>query len=454
MRRRASIVVGGWVFAASAILVGPAIGTAPALAGWSAPQAVGYSTSGFRNATLATDTRGDTALAWVSESGVGPVKTRSAVTVAFVGAGGRLVERTLWRSSDALVGGVTIALDARGELTVAWIDAERGRGGETLSRHTIRAAYRAPSGRWSPTQVIGNSGPFLSADLRLAAAPNREVLLTWVAHTKNAPGVAAVWRKPGHRFGPESAVSRAKSAMMSDPASLFDSGGAAHVYGTVRCGRVIHTCATMVSTAPRSHRFGSPLLIAPAPAEFPVVSFSAPGRALIAWEAGDFEELEPSFAAPFARVMSGKSLSAPVALEPGSVSATSEVNAVAASQGGTVSWSAMQAPQSSSVRALLAVGDAGGHFAAPSVSPVGLMPVLRDGAGDVLLKLGWIGGPAGLPSSPVAMQPASGGAAQPSPMPLPPSASLAGVVTTEPLGTGAAAAWVAGAKLQISTWRP
>ena len=51
---------------------------------------------------------------------------------------------------------------------------------------------------------------------------------------------------------------------------------------------------------------------------------------------------------------------------------------------------------------------------------------MRDGAGDVLLKLGGVGSEsaptsqAGIPPSPVAMQPAGGGAVQPSPMPLPP----------------------------------
>jgi hypothetical protein len=456
MGRRASIVVGSRVLGALAVLIGlVVIGTEPALAGWSAPRAVSYSTSGFRDVTLATDARGDTALAWASESDVGRVQTRAAVNVAFAGTSGRPMERTLWRSGDALIGGVAVALDARGELTVAWIDAARGRSGETLYRHTIRAAYRTPSGRWSPTQIIGYSGPFLSADLRLAVAPDREVLLTWVAHTKNAPGVAAAWRKPAHGFGRVSAVSRAMSAMMSGPTSLFDSGGAAHIYGTVSCGRLIRTCATMVSTAPRSHRFRAPLLLAPAPAEFPVVSFSAPGRALIAWEAGDFEGLEPSFAAPFARVMSGESLSAPVALEPGSVTLGSEVNAVAANEGGgTLSWSETPAPYPSAARTMLAVGDTSGHFSAPSVPPLGLMPMLRDGAGDMLMKLGRIGGPAGLPSSPVAMQPAGGGAVQASPMPLPPLASLAGVATAQPVGAGAAAAWLAGAKLEISTWRP
>ncbi len=455
MGRRASIVVGSQVVGVLAVLVALATGTTSALAGWSAPRAMSYSTAGFRYVALATDARGDTALAWASQSEGGRAQTRAAVNVSFAGAGGRLVKQTLWHSSHALLGGVAVALDTRGELTVAWIDAARSRNGATLYPHTIRAAYRAPSGKWLPTRIIGYSGPFLSANLQLAVAPNREVLATWRAHTKHAPGVAAAWRKPGHRFGPENAVSRAKSAMMSDPRTLFDSGGAAHIYGTVSCGRVIRTCATMLSTAPRRHRFGAPLLIAPAPAEYPVVSFSAPGRALIAWEAGDYQDLEPSFAAPFARVMTGGSLSAPIALQPGSASIASAVNAVAANEsGGTVSWSAMGPSFPSSARAIVTIGDASGRFSPPSVSPLGLMSMLRDGVGDTLLKLGWAGGPAGIPPSPVMMQPADGGAMQPSPMPLPPSASLAEIVTTQPVGAGAAAAWVAGAKLTISTWRP
>ncbi len=455
MGHRTSIVVGSRVFGALAVVAALAIGATPALAGWSEPWAVSRSDAGVRYIALATDPRGDAALAWASESDLGAMPTWASVHVAFVGAGDRLVERTLWHSSDALVGDVAVALDAQGEPTVAWIDAARGRGGEALYTHTIRAAYRSRSDKWSPPQIVGHSGPFLSADLRLAASPDGEVLLAWVAHTKNAPGVAAAWRDPGHRFGPESAVSRAGSAMVDEPSLLFDSGGAAHIYGTVSCGRAIRTCATMLSTAPHSHRFGAPLLIAPAPAELPVVSFSAPGHALIAWEAGDYEELEPYFAAPYARVMTGGSLSAPVALQPGSADLASPVNAVAANGGGgTVSWSTMPPTYPSSPQTMLTVGDSSGHFSAPSASPIGLMPMLRDGTGDMLLKLGGSDGPAAVPPSPVAMQPAGGGAIQPSPMPLAPLASLAGIATTQPLGPGAIVAWVAGAELEISTWQP
>ena len=108
----------------------------------------------------------------------------------------------------------------------------------------------------------------------------------------------------------------------------------------------------------------------------------------------------------------------------------------------------------SPARAMLAVGDASDRFSPPSVAPTGLMPMLRDGAGDTLLKLGPAGGPAGAPPSPIAIQPAGSGAVQPSPMPTPPAASLAGIATTQPLGAGAAVAWMVGAKLEISSWRP
>ena len=465
-----ALIVGSRALGALAVLIALGMGASPALAGWSAPATVSHSAKGFPEGfpylALANDVRGDSAVAWASQSN--EARPRAAVNVAFAGPGGRLVERALWHKNGALAGGVAVALDARGELTVAWIDAARGRNGATLYPHTIRAAYRSPSGRWSPAQVVGYGGPFLDAHLRLAVAPNREVLLTWVAHTKSAPGVAAAWRKAGHRFGSASAVSRAKSAMMGDPTPLFDSGGAAHVYGTVGCNR-IHTCATMVSTAPRSHHFGAPLLIAPAPAEYPVVSFSAPGRALIAWEAADYQDLEPFGSTPYARVMSGGSLGAPVALQSRSASVPGPPDAVAANGGGgTVSW-LESLPYPTPSRTMLAVGDGGGRFSAPSVSPFGLIPALRDGAGDMLLTPAWINpyaalgggptGPAGTAMSPVAMQPAGGGALQLSPIHLPPTTmkppvSIAGIACTQPVGAGAAVAWVTGAKLEISTWRP
>ena len=412
---------------------------------------------------LATDARGDAALAWTSVRQVGLVRTRVAVHVAFIGPGGRVAERTVWSNGDAIVGGVAVALDARGELTVAWIAAARARNGGTSGPHTIRAAYRNASGRWSAAQKVGSSGPLMSADLHLAVAPDREVLLTWVAHTARAPGVAAAWRRAGHGFGAEGAVSRAKGAMMILPTAVFDSGGAAHVYGTGGCGR--RGCATMVSTKAHGHRFGAPLLIAPAPAEYPIVSFSAPGRALIAWEAGIFEDLEPSFAAPYARIMSAGALGPPIALQPGTALTASAVNAVAANGGGGtaswVAWPATSPPGPGAPFVMLAALGADGRFSQPSVAADGLVPALRDGAGDTLLRQ--IGPSAaleaGAPPSPIAMRPAAGGPPQPSPVQLPsgtpaPSAFLAGLATTEAAGAGAAVAWVAGTQLSVATWRP
>jgi len=32
--------------------------------------------------------------------------------------------------------------------------------------------------------------------------------------------------------------------------------------------------------------------------------------------------------------------------------------------------------------------------------------------------------------------------------------SIVGIATTQPVGAGAAVAWVAGAKLEVSNWRP
>ncbi len=458
-----------------------ALGGAPAFAAWSAPRALGPS-SGLARAALATDARGDVAVAWPLERNVGLVRTDSSVRVAVGGRSGRLAVRTVWHSSNALVGGVSVALDSRGELTVAWIDAARLRNGGTSNRHTVRAVYRTPSGRWSGVHAVGVSGPFLDAAPRLAVAGNREVLLTWLAHIPNAPSVAAAWRRPGHGFGGVGSVSASKMSLLYDPRPLFDSGGSAHVYGTGECGR--NTCGVMFSTAAHSHRFGPRLIFAPGPSQDPVVSFSAPGQAIFAWESGNFESSEPFFAAPFARVMSRGALSAPVALAVGNLSPSGNpplsVGSIAAAVaanggGGSVGWMVARAgPPPPMAWLLVAGGDASGRFAAGSVSGNGLLPALRDGAGDVVMTE-WAGLPdaykivypvdlrslAGpVPVSPVAVQPAGGSSLAPSPMPPPVSGSslLPGrsvtVAVVQPAGRGAAVAWGTDQRLQAATWAP
>jgi hypothetical protein len=469
-------------------------GAAPSLAAWSTPRTV---KSAFLGA-LATDARGDVAPAWVNYRDiVRPcslnrrgclIRTDVSLQVGFGGPTGPLVTRTVWRCRNAAAVGVTAALDARGELTVAWVDAPSG-GVE--GRRTVLAVYRTAAGRWSAVQVVGHSSPMNPVipsdyvDPKLAVAPDREVLLTWNAgyvfgrpgDVLGAAGLAQAWRAPGHRFGPV-AVYPLKGAGMIGQTPVFDSGGAAHVYGIV-CDNSRHVppppkppardSGVMLSTAAHSHRFGAPLVVAPAPAENLVVSFSAPGEALASWLRYDGCG-ENRNAPPYARVMLRGSLQAPVALAPND-SAVGFVPAVAANGGGgSVGWlDTNRTYPAQSLR--MATAGAAGRFSVASTQANNLVPVARDGAGNVLLdELNPTGEPLGGPTpvSPFAVQPAAGGALQPSPVPQSPFGQTGQhtvFATAEPVGRGAALAWplsvshgsgplVNTGKVAIATWRP
>jgi hypothetical protein len=449
-----ALVAGGLLF-----------GAAPSLATWSTPRTV----NSLGRPALATDGRGDVALAWV-----GAVRRCShsrciyggPVQVAFGRSTGPLVTHTVWRHANAGAYGVTVVLDARGELTVAWVDAHPNIDGQ----RTVRAAFRTPAGRWSAVQAVGHSNrlnPLLPVDYvdpRLAVAPDRGVLLTWNAGEVFAPRgrLGQAWRRPGHRFGP-TAEYRLNGAGMGDQTPVFDSGGAAHVYGVVSYTpprqKPSRSNAVMLSTAAHSHRFGAPVVVAPSGGAL-VMSFSAAGQAIAAWlnPAG---QLQPP-ASPYARVMLHGALGAPVALPS---EGTKAVTAVAANGGGgSVGWvpePVSAAPDS----VMVATADASGRFSPPSVQADRLAPAARDGAGDILLREPDIFSGSrslGTPfASPFAVQPATGGALQPSPVPQSPfgqTGQAAVFATAEPVGRGAALAWPltwpSGSKVAIATWRP
>ncbi len=440
------------------------LGATPSLAVWSAPRTVHSS----GRSALTTDGRGDVALAW--ERGIrrcthSRCVYEASVQVALGRSTGPLVTHAVWRQRNAAAYGISLVLDPRGELTVAWVEARPNSDGQ----RTVITAFRTVAGRWSAVQAVGHSSrlnplvPTDYVDPRLAIAPDREVLLTWNAgEVFTSPGsLAQAWRRPGRRFGPTAAY-RLKGAGMGDPTPVFDSGGAAHVYGIVSSTPPplgpSRSNGVMLSTAVHSHRFGAPLVIAPSGVA-PVVSFSGTGQAIAAWLNNHGSGQFGGF--PYARVMLHGSWGSPVALPSDE---TAAVTAVAANGGGgSVGW--VPEPMSAtpdSVR--VASADASGRFSTPSVQADRLAPVARDGAGDLLLREPDVFSGsytlAGAPfTSPVAVQPATGGAPQPSPMPRtesPFAQSSLGTLfaTAEPVGRGAAIAWRLGSKVAIAIWRP
>lgn len=163
------------------------------------------------------------------------------------------------------------------------------------------------------------------------------------------------------------------------------------------------------------------------------------------------------------------SFAAPVALDPRT--SAFDVTPVAASEGGgSIGWVGESFVLGALPSLMMATADMGGHFSAPSTPADGLVPVGRDGAGDLVLQdlllelemsQGTTPQSGSAPASPVAVQPIAGGALEPSPLApftgTPLALSLSSFVTAEPVaGRGAALAWKSGAtgRVAIATWRP
>ncbi len=446
---------------ALALLLAPA-----AQAGWSVPRVISGPVpvyfGGTGAAVLTTDAGGDAALIWRESRKAGrPPRWwyDSFLRVAVAAPRGRVVTHTAWGRSHSLIASVAATLDARGELTVAWVEQPYPSGGPIA----VRALRRSPVGRWSGAQLVGTSSTaFFFAAPELALAPDGEVLLTWNAGS--AVGVKAAWRSPGHGFGPATVINRSKQAALLFPTPVFDRGGAAHVYGTVGCdGR--SSRGVMLSTLPHSHRFQAPVVVAPAPAENPVISFSAPGRALAAWQHEQCSTLEAGPGAPYARVMLHGSWGAAHALDPRTTAYY--VTPVAAGEGGgSVGWVGEADLPGARPGLMLATAGPGGAFSAPSTPADGLVPVTRDGAGDLVLQdllldlelsQGSTASGAAAPASPVALQPFTGAALEPSPLSPFAQTSLSTFTTAQPpFGRGAALAWTSGVlgQVAIATWRP
>lgn len=107
----------------------------PSLAVWSTPGFISgpvpsyFATTG--PAAFATDARGDAALAWRNFQKAGRPPTwwyDSSVQVALAGPTGPIVTHTVWQRTHSLIAGVTVALDARGELTSRGSKRVRGLG--------------------------------------------------------------------------------------------------------------------------------------------------------------------------------------------------------------------------------------------------------------------------------------------------------------------------------------
>ncbi len=260
------------VLLAAAALVAGAVPATTAQAAWG-PVLRPAASAEAQQTSVAVNARGDVGVAWLQE------QRRFATVRAAVKRGGApLRVRTLLHERDSAVAGLTAALDRRGELTVVWV--ERGSTRGLLHGHiTVRAAFRTPSGRWSSVRSVTRISPFFYAQPRLAVAPDGTVVLAVNAGNRTAKGMAAAWRRPGRPFG----TIRPAGAQLQEPSLAFDASGRAHLAGTARCDDEQRSTGVLRTATLRTRRFGADRVVARPPANHVRLVLTGRGAGVATW---------------------------------------------------------------------------------------------------------------------------------------------------------------------------
>jgi hypothetical protein len=411
---------------------------------------------------VAVDGSGDAAVAWATTPSPPSTSTfGTTVHVAVRLAHGRVIARTVWSSREADAIRVSVAI-GHGEVTVAWVSDARH---ERLEGATLRAAYGPPVGRWAPARVIGrwhDFAPPANRYPRLAVAPNGAVLLAWDDNSPTINGPAVTWHMPGHRFGAPQLLIHAETPLEVPhelgPIPAFDARGSAYVWGS--CDGIV------LAAPPHSHRFGRPVVVAPAPVLGFTLSLAGAGHGLAGWEHGICTTDQATGDTPgpvFASVLRAGAFGKPLAL--GANAQIGGGNAVALPSGaGTVSGSLVQGEVFGGVFRLTQTAfsvpiGADGIPGPIEQDPGALFPVAATGGGDQVLA-GATSGGQGVQGPLVqgvmgdlTIRPAGGGADQPAPSPY----GL--LATATPLGRAVALAWNtsptgSGPVLALSVWQP
>ena len=429
------------------VVVPALVAPASAAANWTAASPVPLSTDAMWP-TGAVNGRGDLAVAWIQESrSAGHATVR--VRAAFRPAGAtRLRLRTLVSQRDLAARGTAVALDARGELTVAWVQ-QASDNGRTHGPRTIRAAFRTPSGRWSRTRSVGRTSAFNYAAPRLAATPGGTVVLTYNARSAAAPGVAAAWRSRGARFGAVQPVPTGRG-YLNDPTLAFDPAGRAFLTGTQGCDTPTAS-AVVFTAAPRSRRFGGRTTVSASPAKAVRLAVIGRGAAAVAWLTGKCSTTEDTGGAPVAAVVRDGVAGDATSLATGSAAAL-----VAAGAPGGAEVSFVSFPSTTPSGALLTARlGSNGTFEPALPAPDGWIALAADAQGD---QLAGRPNPAGGAITPLGARAAGQTALEPAPVPAAGFPWTAGTVGAP---DGRALAVVSFAPLSsmhphmvVSVWRP
>jgi hypothetical protein len=348
-----------------------------ASATWSPAMDVPLS-SGVLWPAVAVNARGDAAIGWIQEGrahGHATVRVRAALRTS---GSNRYRVHTLLARRDVAARGVAVALDARGELTVAWIE-QASDAGSLHGHKTIRAAYRRSDGRWSSVQSVGRSAAFNNASPRLTALPDGSVALTYNAFTSGPSGVAAAWRSPGRSFGRAQTVPVGHDHLL-DPALATDPAGTVYLTGTRGCTR--SDARVFVAVAPSGRRrFTSRVVVSGTPGKSARLAVIGAGTVAASWLSGRCNTTEDSGGVPMATTIRDGHAAAPVAL--GTDAAISLVTSPVAG-GADVSFATFPSTMPGGTL-MTAHVLADGTVGAPAPPADGWIALAGDAAGDRLI---------------------------------------------------------------------
>jgi hypothetical protein len=356
-------------------LVALLLAPAAASAAWSAPMRVPLSREALWPAT-AVNARGDLAVAWIQEGrdrGRATVRVRAAVRRA---GAQRFSVRTLVARRDLAARGAAVAIDAAGEVTVAWIE-QASDAGRTHGHKTVRAAYRADTGRWSRVQAVGRSSAFNFAEARLAATAGGTVVLTYNGRAPAGRGVVATWRTRGRPFGSLQTVPT-DGQYLSEPTLAFDPSGRVLLTGTQGCFGGGSRVAVFIAPAGR-RRFTAQATASTAPGKNVRMAVMGRDSLALTWLAGTCSTTEDLGGAPYATTVRNGAAAPPTALASGS--ATTLI-ASPGPGGADLSFTTMGTATPLLMTSRVTTD---GNVGTPAVAEQGWIPLAGDPAGDQLL---------------------------------------------------------------------
>ena len=340
----------------------------------------------------------------MGSNGHATVRVRAALRV---GGSTRFSVRTLVARRDLAARGAAIALDARGELTVAWVE-QPSDAGRTHGHKTVRAAYRSPDGSWSRVQAIGRSAAFNYASPRLAATGSGAVVLTYNAYTSRTSGVAAAWRTQGRRFGSVQSVPVGRDHLF-EPTLAVDPGGTAYLTGTRGCARPDASVAVAVAP-PRRRRFTKRITVGATAGKAVRMAIMGPGALALAWLDGRCNTTEDTGGVPKATTVRDGVATPSVALGDSAAIGLIVSPAVAGAEVSFTTWPST-APGGEPMVSLVS---ADGRIGAPGAPDGGWVALAADRAGDQLVGRA---APLGTATMPLAARSATQGALDPAPLP-------------------------------------